>query len=349
MLSPTSKETRMNFPEPELAPALRRPAGTASRRAALSAVAAALLAPWGAQAASWPSRSLKVLVGFPAGTSTDLLARTLAEPLAAALGQSVVVENKAGAGGNIAADLLAKADDDHTWGVVTTGPLTTAKLLNASLPFDPERDFAPLTLIGTAPMVLVSPANNTAASPAAFIEQIRALGDKANFASVGIGSAAHLGMEMIKARTGIAAVHVPYAGAPQILTALVAGEVQIALMAPAAAMPQARAGRLKAWAVTSSVRSILVPELPSLAEAGVRDFAFESWNAACAPARMPADHRARLARELQAIIREPAMRARLTAQGWQVAGTSPEALSIRLREDRAAMARLIRERGIKLG
>jgi tripartite-type tricarboxylate transporter receptor subunit TctC len=298
--------------------------------------------------AVWPERPLKLLVGFPAGTSTDLLARTLAEPLAKVLGQSVVVENRVGAGGNIAADVLAKADDDHTFGVVTTGPLTTAKLLNASLPFDPERDIAPITLIGTAPMVLVSPANVSATSAAEFLAAIKAQGDKANFASVGVGSAAHLGMEMLKSKSGIAAMHIPYAGAPQIMTALIAGEVQLALMAPAAAMPQARAGKLRAWGVTSPVRSILVPELPSLAEAGVAGFSFESWNAVCAPARMKAAHRQRLERELQAIIREPAMRARLTAQGWQVAGTTAEALANRIREDSATMAKLIKQQGIKL-
>ncbi len=320
--------------------------------AALAALVAAPAWLHGARAQPrWPDRGLRCLVGFPAGTSTDVLARTLAEPLAAALGQAVVVDNRAGAGGNIAADLLAKADDAHTFGVVTTGPLTTAKLLNSRLPFDPERDLAPITLIGTAPMVLVTPGATQAASVQALLQALRAQGDRANYASVGIGSAAHLGMELLKSRTGLAATHIPYAGAPQILTALVSGEVQLALMAPAAAMPQARAGRLRAWAVTSPVRSILVPELPSLAEsdpAGLAGFSFESWNAVCAPARLAPAHRQRLERELQAIIRAPQMRERLTAQGWQVAGTSAEGLANRIREDRALMARLIRERGIKL-
>jgi tripartite-type tricarboxylate transporter receptor subunit TctC len=325
-----------------------------TRRTALSSlaalgVAATHPAAWSQAPAAWPTKPLKLLVGFPAGTSTDLLARTLSEPLAAALGQSVVVENKTGAGGNIAADLLAKADDEHTFGVVTTGPLTTAKYLNASLPFDPDRDIAPITLIGSAPMVLVSPASVSATSLASFLADIKAQGEKANYASVGIGSAAHLGMELLKSRSGINATHIPYAGAPQILTALTGGEVQLALMVPAAAMPLAKAGRLKAWGVTSPGRSILVPELPALAEAGVPGFSFEGWNAVCAPARMNAAHRARLVRELQTIIREPAMRSKLTLQGWQVAGTSPEALTNRIREDQATMSRLIRERNIKLG
>jgi tripartite-type tricarboxylate transporter receptor subunit TctC len=315
--------------------------------AALAACAPATLAA-PAKSAAWPTRPLKLLVGFPAATSTDLLARTLSEPLAAALGHSVVVENRAGAGGNIAADLLAKADDEHTFGVVTTGPLTTAKLLNPNLPFDPDRDLAPITLIGTAPMVLVSPASTQAASVKDFLDAVRAQGDKANFASVGIGSAAHLGMELLKGRAGLNATHIPYSGAPQILSALVAGEVQLALMAPAAAMPQAKAGRLRAWATTGPVRSILVPELPSLAESGVAGFSFESWNAVCAPSRMAAANRQRLERELQAIIRAPLMREKLTLQGWQVAGTTAEALAIRIREDSAVMAKLIRERGIKL-
>ncbi len=310
--------------------------------------AALLLSRPAAAQARWPERALKLLVGFPAGTSSDLLARTLAEPLAAVLGQAVVVENRAGAGGNIAADLLAKANDGHTLGIVTTGPLTTARLLNPQLPYNPERDIAPLTLIGTAPMVLVSPASTPAASAGAFIAAVKAQGERANYASVGVGSAAHLGMELLKSRTGIRATHIPYAGAPQILTALVSGEVQLALMAPAAAMPLARAGRLRAWGVTSAVRSALVPELPALGEGGVAGFSFEAWNAACAPARLKAEHRQRLELELQTIIRAPQMREKLTAQGWQVAGTSAEGLAMRIRDDTAVMSRLIRDNGIKL-
>jgi tripartite-type tricarboxylate transporter receptor subunit TctC len=315
----------------------------------MAALAGLAAAPAVRAQARWPERTLRCLVGFPGGTSTDLLARTLAEPLAAVLGPAVVVDNRTGAGGNIAADLLAKATDGHTFGVVSTGPLTTAKLLNPRLPFDPDRDLAPITLIGTAPMVLVTPTTTQAASVAALLADLRAQGERANYASVGTGSAAHLGMELLKSRSGLRATHIPYAGAPQILSALVAGEVQLALMAPAAAMPLAKGGKLRAWAVTSSVRSILVPELPSLAEAGLAGFAFESWNAVCAPARMPAPHRQRLEAELQAIIRAPQMRERLTAQGWQVAGTTAEALALRIRADTAVMQQLIRERGISLG
>ena len=324
------------------------------RRLLTHAAAWALLpaAPMAQAQARWPERALRCLVGFPGGTSSDLLARTLAEPLAAALGQAVVVDNRAGAGGNIAADLLAKASDGHTFGVVSTGPLTTARLLNPRLPFDPERDLAPITLIATAPMVLVTPVGTEAASLAALLAALRAQGDRANYASVGIGSAAHLGMELLKSRSGLAATHIPYAGAPQIVNALFSAEVQLALMAPAAAMPLARAGKLRAWAVTSSVRSILAPELPALAEAGgaaLAGFSFESWNAVCAPARLALPHRQRLERELQAIIRAPQMRERLTAQGWQVAGTTAEGLAQRIREDTASMKRLIRERAITLG
>jgi tripartite-type tricarboxylate transporter receptor subunit TctC len=320
---------------------------TLTRRDSLAALAAC--AGGAAAQASWPQRPLKLLVGFPAGSSTDLMARTLADPLGRALGQSVLVDNRGGAGGALSTAQLAKANDEHTIGLLSTGPLTTAKLLNPSLPYDPDRDLAPITLVGTAPLVLVSAPQLKAASVAELLALVRAMGDKANYASVGVGSVAHLAMELLKSRTGIQAQHVPFAGAPAILTAIKAGEIHLALFVPASAMPHAQAGWMKAWAVSAATRSPLVPELPALGDSVAGGFVFEAWNAVCAPARMQAAHRERLARELQAIIRAEPMRQALTRQGWQVHGTSPEALAIRIREERAAMAKLIRERNIKLG
>ncbi len=318
------------------------------RRYFLAAVVSLATLPRVTFASQWPTRPLRMLVGFPAGSSTDLLARTLAEPLALALGKPVVVENRVGAAGNIAADLLAKSADDHTIGIVTTGPLTTAKLLNDKLPFDPERDLAPITLVGSAPMVLTSPTDIGVKTASELLAKIKMLGEKANFASVGVGSAAHLCMELLISKTGITPTHVPYAGAPQIVPALIRGEVQLAFMAPAAAMPQAKAGKLRAWAVTTQTRSSLVPELPTLVETGVADFNFESWNAVCAPTRMSAPYRIRIEQELLKIINTPEMLTKLSAQDWLITTTGAESLSARIREDRAAMARLIRERRISL-
>jgi tripartite-type tricarboxylate transporter receptor subunit TctC len=297
---------------------------------------------------SWPNRPIRILVGFSAGSSPDLLARTIGEPLSKALGQPMVIENRVGAGSNIAADVLAKSDDNHTIGVVTTGPLTTAKLLNPSLPFDPERDLAPLTLLVTTPLVLVVPVNSPGSNAVECIQAIKEQGGAANYGSVGIGSAAHLGMELFKSVTGVKATHIPYVGTPQITNALISGEVQLSLMVPAAAMPFVRAGRLRALGVTSATRSSVVPEVPSLNEAGISGYSFESWNAACAPSSMPLAHRKRLESELQTLLRLPDIRAKLNAQGWQVAATSAEGLATRIREETATMRQLIRDQHIKL-
>ena len=181
--------------------------------------------------AAWPNKPIKLLVGFPAGTSPDLVARTLAEPLGKALGQPVVVENKPGAGGNIAADLVAKSTDLHTFGVMINGNLTIAKLLNPQTPFDPAKDLAPISLIGTAPLVLAAPSSaNLPEDPAAFLGAARQAGNSWSYGSPGVGTVGHVGMELLKAKTGIAAVHVPYPGYPQVVTAMIGGQIQLSML-----------------------------------------------------------------------------------------------------------------------
>ena len=154
-------------------------------------------------AAAWPSKPVKILVGFPAGTSPDLVARTLAEPLSRALGQPVIVENKPGAGGNIAADQVAKATDSHTIGVMINGNLTIAKLLNPKTPYDPAKDLAPISLIGTAPLVLATPTSAPGRTAAEFLAAARQSGTTWSYGSPGVGTVGHIGMELLKARVGM--------------------------------------------------------------------------------------------------------------------------------------------------
>ena len=300
-----------------------------------------------AQQAGWPSKPLKILVGFPAGTSPDLVARTLAEPLSKALGQPVVVENRPGAGGNIAADLVAKSTDGHTIGVMINGNLTIAKLLNPKTPYDPARDLAPISLIGTAPLVLAAPASAPGATAAEFLAAARQSGTQWSYGSPGVGTVGHIGMELLKARVGMAPVHVPYPGYPQVVTAMVGGQIQLSMLPPGLAMAQARAGKVKVVGVTSAGRSTLVPELPSLAEAGVRDFQLEIWNGVAGPASMPKPVIARLSQLFSEIARSPEVRQKLFQQGWQVAGSTAEGLAIRMRSDYAVLGKVISERGIK--
>ncbi len=318
------------------------------RRALLALGLAAVGLGTHAQTGSWPSKPVKIIVGFPAGTSPDLVARTLAEPLGRALGQPVVVENRPGAGGNIAADLVAKSTDGHTLGVMINGNLTIAKLLNPKTPYDPARDLAPISLVGTAPLVLAAPAQAAGNTAAEVLAQARSGGNKLSYGSPGVGTVGHLGMELLKARAGLQPVHVPYPGYPQVVTAMIAGDIQLSMLPPGLAQAQAAAGKVRLLGVTSPGRSTLAPGVPSLAEAGVKDFQLEIWNAVAGPASLPQPVIAKLSTLLSEIARSPEVRQRLYQQGWQVVGGSSEALALRIKADTATLGRIIAERGIKV-
>ena len=301
-----------------------------------------------AHAGSWPSKPLRLIVGFPPGSSPDLTARALAEPLSRAVGQPVVVENKVGAGGNIAADAVAKASDGHTLGLMINGNMTIAGLLNPRLSYNPLKDFAPISLIGTAPLLLTTPAGSAGDTPSQWLEQARQAGKQLSYGSPGVGTVAHLGMELLKARAGIDPVHVPYPGNPQIINAMLGGQIQLALLPPGLAMAQVRAGKLRALGTTSSGRSALVPEVPSLLDAGVKNYQLEIWNAVAAPAAMPAAQVQKLSALISDIVRSPEMRQRLFQQGWQVVGSSPEGLKNRIDADTQALGRIIEQQKIEL-
>jgi tripartite-type tricarboxylate transporter receptor subunit TctC len=296
--------------------------------------------------ANWPTKPVKILVGFPGGTTPDMAARTLAEPLSKALGQPVIIENRPGASGNIAADLVAKATDDHTLGVVINGNLTSAKMLYSKLPYDPAVDFAYISLLTTAPLVLVTTPEQP--SGAEFFNAARNGADKWNYGTPGNGTVGHLGMEYLKSKVGsMTAVHVPYQGNPQVVTAMLGGQVQMSLMPPGVAMPQVRAGKLKAIGLTSG-RSALVPELPSLNDAGLRDFNLEVWTALVGPANLSPAAQARLATEVSKAIRDNDTRQKLFNQGWQAVGTSAEGLKSRVKSEASIMGGIIAMRGIRV-
>lgn len=296
--------------------------------------------------AVWPTKPVRILVGFPGGSTPDMAARTLAEPLSRILGQPVTIENKPGASGNIAADQTAKATDDHTLGVVINGNLTSARLLNPKLPFDPAKDFLPISLLTTAPLVLVAPTNLPSGS--AFFDAARKGGDKWNYGSVGNGSVGHLGMELLKSKAGdLKAIHIPYQGNPQVVTALLGGQIQMALVPPGIALPQIRAGKLKAIGLTSG-RSPLATEIAPLADANIRNFNLEVWTALVGPANLSKPAQARLNAEVSKIIRDVDTRQKLFNQGWQAVGTSPEGLISRMKSETAIMEGIITMRGIKI-
>ena len=304
-------------------------------------------APAANAAANWPTKTVRMLVGFPAGSTPDLVARTIAEPLSKALGQPVIVENKPGAGGNIAADMIAKSTDNHTIGVLINGNMTIAKLLNPATPFDPQRDLAPISLIGTAPLLLTAPADAPGKDAQEFFLAARNGGTKWSYGTPGVGTVGHIGMELLKTKTNMDPVHVPYPGNPQVVNALIGGQLQLSLLPPGLAAPQIKAGKLKAIGVTSLGRSPLAPEYPSLNEQGVRGFQLEIWTAAAAPRTMPRPIVDKLSTLIAGIARTPEVRQKLFQQGWQVAGTNAEGLANRIKSDTAMLGGVIMMRGIK--
>jgi len=312
-------------------------------------LAAALLLPGAgaapAAAPAWPSRTLRIVVGFPGGSTPDVAARVLADVMGKAFGQTVVVDNRTGASGNLAADIVAKAGDDHTLGVVINGNLTSARLLNPKLPYDPAKDFSLLSLIATAPLVLVAPASLPGGAD--YFAAARNAGSTWNYGSVGIGSVGHLGMEYVKSRSGgFEAVHIPFNGNPAVVTAMIGGQIQAALVPPGIALPQVRSGKLRAIGLTGG-RSTLAPEIPPLADLGIRMNELEVWVALVGPAGLSRAAQERIARDVPGLLRQPEMRQRLFSAGWQVQGSAPDGLRARVKAETAILGGIITARGIK--
>ena len=307
-----------------------------------------------AQAAStssgqaWPSRPIKLVVPFPAGSSPDIIARVIAEPLGQALKETVIVDNRPGAGGNVGTGAVAKAEPDgYTLLFTIQGPLVTAPLLSKNLGYDPAKDLAPVTLVATSPNMLVVDPKLGANTLADFVRVAKEKKGQLNYGSVGNGSASHLAMELFKARAGIDLVHVPYQGFPQIVNAILAGQVQAGFMVPGIAIGQIRAGKLKALGVTTLGRSASLPEFPSFVEQGYADFEAISWQAVLAPAATPKTIVERVASELIRIIKSNDVRAKMLGQYFSAAGTAPEALAGLMKTERERWAKVIKAAGVK--
>ncbi len=311
-----------------------------------TASAATLALPAFAQA--WPARPIRLVVPFPPGSSPDLIARLVAEPLSAALGQPVVIDNKPGAGGNVGTGLVAKAEPDgHTLLFTIQGPLVTAPLLSKSLNYDPAKELAPVTLVATSPNLLVVDPKLGADTLADFVRVAKAKRGELNYGSVGNGSAAHLAMELFKRRAGIELVHVPYQGFPQVVNAILAGQVQAGFMVPGIAMGQVRAGKLRGLGVTTLGRSAALPDFPTLVEQGFPEFEAIAWQAVLAPAKTPAAIVERLSRELVRIVKSDEVRTKMLAQYFSAAGTAPAALTGLMASERERWARVIKLAGVK--
>ena len=296
----------------------------------------------------WPKTPVKVVVPFDAGSTPDLAARVIGERLAVRLNQPFVVENKSGAAGNIGTDAVAKADGDgRTIGVSIAGPLGVNALLFRKMPYDAARDIELVTIAVSQPSVLVVGGQ----SPAADTKQLSDLMKKKaqlSFASIGAGSISHLAMAALVAQTGGDAVHVPFRGSSAAVTALLSGQVDMALLPAAAVMPHVTVGKLRALAVASPTRSPSLPNLPTLAESGLPDIKADAWIGFIAPAKTPKSVIKILHEEVVQVLAEPAVKNKLRAQYMDPVGNSPEAFRQVLEADVARWKPVVEKNRITL-
>jgi tripartite-type tricarboxylate transporter receptor subunit TctC len=302
-----------------------------------------------AAAQEWPQRSVTVYVPFIAGSTPDTIARTVAGRLQARLGQPFVVENRPGASGNTGTAAAAKAaPDGHTLGVSIVGPLVINALLFPSMPYDTARDLAPITILAAQPSVLVAYPGVAAGNVADLLALMKVDAAKLTFGSIGRGSLSHLAMEALAIRAGVKLVHLPFAGSPAAVTALLRGDVQLAVLPAGSVVPLGREGKLKLLAVTSPQRSPLLPDLPTLREAGIAGVEADAWVGLIAPAGTPAPVLAGIHREAAAVLSEPEVTAKLAAQFVSPIASTPDQFRAVLKEEHDRWAPIIAAGGIRV-
>jgi tripartite-type tricarboxylate transporter receptor subunit TctC len=314
-----------------------------SRRAVLCGASIVAL-PTLAQS-SYPNKPIRLIVPFAAGSTPDVFARIVGERAAKGLGQNVVVENRPGAGGNLGTDLVAKAaPDGYTIGASITGPLVNNTVLYKKMAYDPFRDLAPITFGVHQPNVLAVGADLKVNTLAELMVLLRANPGKYNYASIGAGSLSHLSMEQLKAKTGSFVVHVPYPSSPAAVTSVLQGDTHIASLAPLAVIPQVRAGKLKALAVSTATRSPLLPEVPTMREAGL-DIDGSAWIGLVAPAATPAPILDRLNQEFTTAMRDPAVADKLKSQYMDPAPSTRDEFARFMRAELAKWTPVIQRSG----
>ena len=305
---------------------------------------AALAGPVWAQ--TYPAKPVRVMVTFPPGSTPDIVGRALAGRLQEALGQPFVVENRSGAGGNVGADAVAKAaPDGYTLLVSTNGVFAINKALYKTMPFDPDRDLAPLSLLATAPQMLVVHPSLGLKDFKSLIEYAKRNPGKLSYGSVGGGSASHLTMELLKSDAGVDLVHVPYKGFPPAVTDMLSGQIHAMFAIVPGVLPHVNAGKMNALAVTALKRASLAPDVPSVAELGMPQLESLAWIGLAAPAGLPADVADRITRETARAMRRPEVRELLGKQGFDVVAGSPQEFSRWIQAESAKWTRVIRASG----
>ena len=297
----------------------------------------------------YPTRPIRFVVGFLPGGPSDTIARVVGGKLAEALGQAVIVDNRAGAGGNVSADIVADAPaDGHTILLGTGGPLVIAPIMGQKVGFDPERDFAPVSTLGGSMSILSA----NPALPASNVKELIALAKakpgEINYASSGIGSANHLAAELMSSMANIKLTHVPYKGSGAALPALISGEVKLGFGPLLPAIPHVKAGRIKALGVSGLKRARAAPEVPTIAEQGLPGFQVDSWYGVFVPVKTPKPIVAQLNRELVRILALPEVKERLAKDGVETEGSTPEQLNSIVQNEKKMWTKVIRQANIKV-
>lgn len=301
-----------------------------------------------APATNWPARQVKMVIAYPPGGATDVIGRMIAEKLSQRWGQPVIVENHAGAGTTVGAELVARAPADGYTLFETTSAHTISASLYSRLSYDPIKDFSAITLTATVPLVLVVTPTIQGGNLRDFIAWCKTQPQGVTAASTGNGTAQHLTAELFKAKAGVTAVHVPYKGDAPMITDLLGGQVQMAFATLSAVLPYIKTGKLKAIALAHNKRMSALPDVPTFAEAGMPDFEFATWFGLFAPAGLPQELRARIYRDTAAIVAVPAMTQKLVEMGAEVNNYSPEQFDTFIRAETARWAEAVKLSGARI-
>ena len=308
----------------------------------------ALLAPLEAYAQAYPARPVRIIVPFAPGSTTDALSRLLGQKLSEAWGQTVVIDNKPGAGGNIGADAVAKATPDGYTIMVAAGSHTINPSLYGKLPFDAAKDFAPIAMLGSAPLLLVAHPSMPASNVRELIALAKLKPGLLNYASGGSGSPSHLVMELFKSMAGVNIVHVPYKGGAPVMTAILANEVQLTPAGLIGLMPFVKSGRLKAIATTGQKRSAAAPDIPTVAESGLPGYHMGGWWGVFAPTGTPGPVLAKLHADIMRAMQSPDVRAKFASDGIDSSSMTADEFGAYVRDEMVTMARVVKESGAKV-
>ncbi len=317
-------------------------------------IAALGVAVWGglgapAAAQDWPSKQVTFVVPYAAGSTPDIMARLMADVMQKRIGQNVIIENRAGAGGNTGTNAIAKAaPDGHTFGISILGPLVVNPLIMATVPYDAQKDLTPISHIASQPGVLVAAPSFGVDTIDALIAKLKSESEKLNYGSIGAGSVSHLAMALIASKVGAKPVHIPFQGSPPAITALIRGDVQMAVLPLGAVGEMAKDGKLKLLAVTTPKRSSFFPDVPTLAEKGITGVDADAWTGLVGPAGLDPKVLAKISAEVRAALADSNVVEKLKAQYIEAVGTTPQAFATMLQVERDRWGPVVQANGIKV-